>query len=486
MVMQTLQIRLTKGLIEEISKLVTRGIYPSTSECVRDAVRRLITGTGKMEVPEKEVKEVQEKVAKEVEKEIKDQFQKPKGTVDFYPKEMAVRKTIFRKLMACAERYSFKQIESPAFESFALLSKKEGEEIRQQIFTLEQKGKESFGLRFDLTVPAARMFIEKQKQLPKPVKWFYLSRMWRYEAPQRGRLREFYQFSAEIFGSSKPEADAEIISLAIDALKSTGLTEKEFFVKINNRKILEGLLLDVIDKSKMDDAMRIIDKRSKITEEEFDEELKKAGIKEIDKINKIISMKDIEEVKKLRLNEVGKEGLDELNSILKLLKNKKDFIRVDLSTARGLAYYTGTVFEIYDIDERYRALAGGGRYDKMIEMFKGQPTPATGFAVGYATLSLLLENKDLIPKVDLGPDYYIAIIGDAKEKAREIIEKLREKYKVEIDLSQRNLGNQLKYANAIGAKKVMFIGPDELKQGIVKVKDMASGNEGSMKIEELQ
>ena len=134
---------------------------------------------------------------------------------------------------------------------------------------------ENFGLRFDLTVPAARMFIEKQKQLPKPVKWFYLSRMWRYEAPQKGRLREFYQFSAEVFGSNKPEADAEIISLAIDALKSTGLTEKDFFVKINNRKLLEGLLLDVIDKDKMPDAMRVIDKRTKITEQEFNEELKK-------------------------------------------------------------------------------------------------------------------------------------------------------------------------------------------------------------------
>ena len=481
--MQTLQIRLTKGLIEEIQKLVDKDIYSSLSEAVRDAVRRLVLGKeDKIVVPE--AKETQKKL----EKELKQQFKKPSGTVDFFPEDMAIRKSIFRKFMAVAEKYNFKQIETPAFESLNLLTRKEGEEIKQQIFVLEKKGEEEFGLRFDITVSAARMFIEKQRSLAKPVKWYYLTRMWRYERPQQGRLREFYQYGTELFGSSKPEADAEIISLLIDSFLAIGLTVKDFFIKINNRKLLEGLLKDFIEKNKVFEVINIIDKRSKISEEEFEEELKKIKVNEenINKIKTIIEIKDINEIKKYCKNELSKQGLEELQSILKLLKTKKEFLRIDLSTARGLAYYTGTVFEAYDINENYRAIAGGGRYDKMIEMFRGEPTPATGFGIGYATLSLLLKEKNLSPKIDLAPDYFVAIVNDeVREKAIEIADKLRKKSKVEIDLMQRNLGNQFKYANNIKAKKVIIIGPDELKKNKVKIKDMDSGKEETIDISKL-
>ncbi len=478
MVMETLQIRLTKGLIGEIQKLVDKGIYGSISEAVRDAVRRLVLGKEeKIMVPEQEeAKQVKEKLDKEIKKQLK----RPTGTIDFYPEDMATRKAIFKKFMEVAEKYNFKQIETPAFESLALLTKKEGEEITKQIFTLEKKGDEEFGLRFDITVPAARMFIEKQKELARPVKWYYLTRMWRYERPQQGRLREFYQYGTELFGSNKPEADAEIISLLIDSFKALGLTEKDFFIKINNRKLLEGLLKELIEEKEVFEIIAIIDKKSKISEEEFDEELKKVKVSQekINKIKEIIEIKELNKIKEYCKNDLAKQGLEELKSILSLLKTKKEFLRIDLSTARGLAYYTGIVFEAYDINERYRALAGGGRYDKMIEMFNGEPTPATGFGLGYATLSLLLKQKNLLPKTELSPDYFIAIVNDeAKERAIEIADNLRKKYKVEIDLMQRNLGNQFKYANKIKAKKVIIIGPDELKQNKVKIKDMGTGKE---------
>ena len=184
MVMQTQQIRLTEGLIEEIKKLVSKGIYPNSSECVRDAVRRLITNTGgKMEVPE------QEKIIENVKNQIKENFQKPTGTTDFYPEDMAIRTKIFNSLRTSAKRFNFNEVETPSFETLDLLTKKSGEEILNQIFTLEQKGDEKFGLRFDLTIPITRLFLEKQKEIPKPGKWFSLSRMWRYERPQAGRLR---------------------------------------------------------------------------------------------------------------------------------------------------------------------------------------------------------------------------------------------------------------------------------------------------------
>src|SRR3989344_428679 len=195
-------------------------------------------------------------------------FQKPKGTQDFYPEDKALQNKIFNILRSVAQKYNFQEIESPAFENIEVLTKKEGEEITSQIFTLEKRGEEKFGLRFDLTVPAARMFIAKQKEIPKPVKWFYLSRMWRYEQPQTGRLREFYQLSAEIFGSDRPEADAEAISLLIDCFLALGLTANDFLVKINNRKLLQGIVAELVPQENITKVITLIDKKEKLSEQD--------------------------------------------------------------------------------------------------------------------------------------------------------------------------------------------------------------------------
>ena len=481
MVMQTKQIRLTDELIQELNMLVDVGMYSSISEAIRDSVRRLVTGR---EAPIKNLPEKTEKTIQKLDKEVSKQFQKAKGTSDFYPEDMEQRKTIFRKFMKTAENYNFKQIEAPAFENTNLLTVKQGQEIRDQIFIIEKKGSEELGLRFDITVSATRMFIEKQKELPKPVKWFYLTRMWRYERPQTGRLREFYQYGVELFGSDKPEADAEILNLLIDSLQSLGLTSKDFFIKINNRKLLEGLLLDIVNKDIINDVIRIIDKRSKLSDIEFLNELKKLDLddEKIAKITSTLNITNIKEIKTSDLNEEAENGLNEIKAILNLLKSRKEFIQVDLSTARGLAYYTGTVFECFDKEEKFRAIAGGGRYDKMVEQFKGEPTAATGFGLGYSTLTLLLKEKDLLPKINLAPDIYIITIGDVKQQALELATRLREKNRVDVDLSERNLRNQFKYANSIKAKKTIVLGENEIKQGSYKIKDMKTGKEEEVKL----
>jgi len=477
MVMQTMQIRLTPGLIKEIDRLVSKGIYPNNSECVRDAVRRLVTGSsGKIEVPESA------KVVEKVKKEIKEQFRKPTGTTDFYPEEMSVRKKIFSKLRKTASRFGFNEIETPAFENLDLLTKKSGEEILGQIFTLEEKGDESFGLRFDLTVPITRMFIEKQKELPKPVKWYGLSRMWRYERPQAGRLREFYQLSVELFGCDEINADAEIINLAIGCLKNLGLDSKDFFVKVNNRKLLQGLLLGIAKKEQLEDLIRTIDKSEKITEKEFKDSLKGIGV-DYKEVKKILKCKSLEDIEKLKLNKEAKKGLKELKKLMKLVDKK--FVEFDISVARGLAYYTGTVFEIYDKEEKFRAIAGGGRYDDLVGLFGGASTAATGFGMGYSTLSLLLKEKDLLPEPDTGVDYFVVIIGNVEEKALDIVNNLRKKYSVDYDLSGRNMKNQLNYANSVNAKKVIFIGEEEIKTGMLTVKDMKTGKQEKVGIDIL-
>lgn len=477
MVMQTIQIRLTGGLVQEIKGLVDKGIYPNSSECIRDAVRRLITGAGgRLEIPE--ARKLQEKI----QKEVKEQLQKPLGTTDFYPEDMATRNTIFDSLRNSAARFGFKEVETPAFEYLDLLSKKSGEEILRQIFTLEPKGDEKFGLRFDLTVPITRMFIEKQKEIPKPVKWFGLSRMWRYERPQAGRLREFYQLSVELFGCSKPDADAEIINLAITCLTDLGLTENDFFVKVNNRKLLQGVLQGVAKEDKVEELIALIDKSKKISEDEFERGLK-ALKAEPKGVYKILWCKTLEDIEKLNLNETARQGLEELKALFNLID--KRFVKLDISVARGLAYYTGTVFEVFDKEEKLRAIAGGGRYDNLVELYGGVPTGAVGFGMGYSTLSLLLKEKDLLPKPDTGVDYFIVIIGNAREKAFEIIKELRKKYSIDYDLSGRNMRNQLDYANSTKARSVIFIGEDELKSGLLTVKDMATGKEKKISAEFL-
>ena len=416
-------------------------------------------------------------------------YQAPKGMEDYYPEQKAVQQKLFKVFKEVASKYGFLEVDSPAMESFKLLSAKSGEEIKQQIFMIEKRGSEEMGLRFDLTVPITRLFVTKQRELVKPVKWFAIGPMWRYEAPQKGRLREFYQLSVEMFGSSKPEADAELLNMIIDIMKAFKLTDKDFFIKINNRKLLEGILLTAIKKEQLEEVTRVIDKYKKLTDAEFEQELLDLGLDnfKIERIRHAIQFngkpsKVLKEIKKhfADVPEETKKGIEEMENICKLVPER--YVVLDLSVARGLAYYTGTVFEVFDRQEKFRSIAGGGRYDNMVELFGGEKCPATGFAMGEAVLTLVLKEMNKLPEPDLGPDYFIAIVSDdVREDAMRLAEKLRKKYKVDIDLMRRKLKKQFDYANSIGAKKVIVVGPDEVKAKEFTVKDMKTGKEEKKK-----
>ncbi|PIN74745.1 histidine--tRNA ligase [Candidatus Woesearchaeota archaeon CG10_big_fil_rev_8_21_14_0_10_37_12] len=418
-------------------------------------------------------------------------YQKPKGTTDFYPKEKAVYEYLRNTISEECKKFGFQQVNSPAFETVELLTAKSGEEIKQQLFVMEKRSNEQFALRFDLTVPLTRMFVTKQKELPKPVKWFAIEPMWRYEAPQKGREREFTQADVEIFGSNTPETDAQVINLIISCFERFGITNKDIAVKINNRKLLEGLLQEIAPKDKLDDVVRIIDKSAKISESQFVEELLQIGIdrQKIEVVKKIIKCRGepsiIQSIKQeLPLNDLAQEGLAELAAILPLIT--PGFAIVDLSVARGLAYYTGTVFEFFDKNGEFRALAGGGRYDSLIELFGGDPCPATGFGFGFSTLTLFLESKGKLPAIDLGPEYYVAPVNEQLlTKSLEITEKLREKTSADVDLMRRSLSKQIEYANSIGAKKIVIVGEKDLKEGKVTVRDLQSGKEDKVEVDEL-
>lgn len=485
MVMATIQIRLTKELVSELQKLVENGMYSSVSEAARDSVRRLVT---QKDLPKSIEKGVLAS-SKKVQDKLPESIQKPKGTTDFYPGAQSIKATISARLKEAAESFGYLQIEAPAFEDISILTAKQGPEILDQIFTIEKRSSESFGLRFDMTVSAARMFIQKQKELPKPVRWFYFTRMWRYERPQQGRLREFYQYGTELFGESTPKADAETIRLLIASLESLGLTSADIEIRINNRKLLEGILEQIIGKEKIGPVIRTIDKKEKITEEAFVKELLEIGLHDTDigLIRSFLSKEKVDEIDDSRLNESARQGKEEIIRVLELLKDKSGYLRFDLKTARGLAYYTGTVFECFDKSGSYRSIAGGGRYDRMISQLGGVETPATGFGIGYSTLSLLLQEKGLLPIADISPDYFIAVMGEkAHEKAQQVAQKLRKDGKIAVvDITSKGIGKQFRYANAIGAKKSIAIGDDELQAGKVKIKDMKTGSEEEIGFDEI-
>ncbi len=406
-------------------------------------------------------------------------FQKPKGTEDFYPEDKETQQAIFAKVKSVAKRYNFREVETPAFEELKLLTQKQGDEIKSQIFLLEKRSSEEFGLRFDLTVPLTRLFVQKQRELQKPVKWFCVDKMWRYEQPQKGRQREFYQFDVEMLGSSEPESDAEIINLMISCVKELGLTSSDVVMKINNRYLLQGLLSDFVSEEKFSSVLGIIDKFEKLSRDAFVAELELLNV-DAKRIIKIITTKSLDELEKQfegkKFSEMASLGLENIKKVFSFVS--KEFVELSLSTVRGLAYYTGTVFEMFDRQGKFRAVCGGGRYDNLVEQYGGEKTPAVGVGMGYSTLLLLLEDRGLLPPQMKRVDYYVAVLSDdVRTEALNLVEKLRVRNVVETDFVKRSFSKQLQYANTIGASKLIVIGIDEVKRGKYKIKDLGSGSE---------
>jgi histidyl-tRNA synthetase len=407
------------------------------------------------------------------------QFQKPAGTRDFFPEDMDIRNDVLANLKSVCKKYGFSEVGCPDIETLKLLTAKSGEEIKGQVFNLEKKGDEELALKPEFTPSVARMFIEKQKTIQKPVKWFSFGRCWRYERPQKGRLREFFQLNVECYGASSQLADADMISLAIDCLLSLGLKKDDFVVKINSRSLLESVLKD-LGINNAADIFRVIDKKAKISPAAFEEELQKAGL-DSSTTNKLIALLETKDISKIK----GSEELKQLFTYLEKL-GKKDFIEFDLSIARGIAYYTGTVFECFDRKGRLRAIFAGGRYDKLIEQLGGQPCPATGFAIGDVTLQLLLEEKKLWPEPSLGVEYYIAPMDEKSISfALEVLTRLREKSTADIDLLGRKIRKQLDYASSIKAVNAVIIGDEEVKTRTVTIKNLVTGKQEKVKFNDL-
>jgi len=395
----------------------------------------------------------------------------PPGTRDFLPEEMVKRQEAVDRIRATFERYGFSPVETPAFEYAELLEGKYGED-EKLIYKFEDLGGRKLALRYDLTVPLVR--IVAMNQLPTPFKRYCISRVWRFDRPQKGRYREFWQCDVDIVGVKSMSADAEIIACAMDALDGIGLKDAKF--KLNSRKVLDEIMIKLgVPKEKELAVFRGLDKLDKQGEKAVREELEKAGVKNIDKIFDVLKIDNIGGLKKL----IGEsEGVKELEELMGLLKTYDKKVVLDLSMVRGLDYYTGPIFEA-ELGS-YGSIAGGGRYDTLIGRIaeKGD-VPAVGISLGIERIIEVMREKGLLSERKTCTSVYVLCADEeSKEVTLQVVKKLREAgINTDFDLLGRNFSNQMKYANNIGVAKVVIVGQKDLKEGKVTVKDMKSGEQ---------
>ncbi len=427
--------------------------------------------------------------------ESRSMYEGLKGFRDVYPAEMAAYRAVIDTVEDTARSYGFREISTPALERTEMYVDKSGEEIVEELYAFEDKGGRDVSLTPELTPTVARMVVAKQQELSKPIKWFSTRPFWRYEQVQQGRFREFYQTNVDIFGSAEPEADAEVLSFAADMLTNFGLSGDEFEFRVSHRDILGGLLREFDADVDTTNAIRAVDKRAKVQENEYLDLLYDAGLtydqaREFDDLL-LAGDDDLDALTEWSESEQVHDAVTNLQDVLAAADDfgVREFCDVSLTTARGLDYYTGVVFECFDsTGEVSRAVFGGGRYDDLIESFGGQPTPAVGVAPGVmnSTLPLLLQRAGVWPEEAVSTDYYVLSVGDTRPVAARVARDLRERgHVVETDVSSRSFGAQLGYADSINAETVVVVGEHDLENDEVTVKDMESGDETTAPVDEF-
>jgi len=418
-------------------------------------------------------------------------YDRLKGFRDFYPDEMTARRAVIDTVAAAAARYGFREIGTPTLEATELYTDKSGDEIVDQLYNFTDKGGREVTLTPELTPTVARMVVAKQQALSKPIKWYSTRAFWRYEQVQQGRFREFYQTNVDIFGSSEPTADAEILAFAADALTDLGLTGDDFEFRVSHRDLLGGLL-DAFDAEvDTEAAIRAVDKSAKIDDEEYYGLLQDAGLRyeQAETFDELLDTDDLGDLVDFADTDRVADAVANLEAVLAAAAELgvREFCDVSLETARGLDYYTGVVFECFDsTGEVSRSVFGGGRYDDLIENFGGQPTPAVGVAPGHATLQLLCERAGVWPEEAPATDYYVLSVGDTRAVAADVARQLRDRgHVVETDIADRSFGAQMNYADSINAETVVIVGERDLENGDVTVKDMTTGDQTTAPVDDF-
>jgi histidyl-tRNA synthetase len=391
-----------------------------------------------------------------------------KGTRDFYPEDMRLRNWMFGKWRKVCESFGYEEYDGSILEPLELFASKTSDEIvNEQTYSFTDRGNRKVVMRPEMTPTVSRMVAAKRQELGYPLRLYSIPNCFRYERPQKGRLREFWQLNADIFGVIGTEADIEIIMLADSIMKSFGPKPNQYEIQISSRKIVQ----DVFDELKLLDSQRkdivtLIDKKEKIDQKDWENLFYEVLEKEV--ADKILDF-----LKKDEVPANAKSVIDELN------KRGVTNVKFNRYLARGFEYYTDIIFEVFDKDpDNNRSMFGGGRYDGLVGAFGVEPVPTVGFGMGDATMQNFLEANSLIPELETETDIYIATIGDVAGSAQEVAQKLRAQGKnVAVDLSGKKLDKQIKNAEKKGIKRVLFVGEEEIKSGNFKLKNLETGKE---------
>lgn len=405
-----------------------------------------------------------------------------KGTRDFYPEAMAFRNWLYGKVRAISERFGYQEWEAPILERLELYAAKSGEElVKEQAFVLRDRGGDELALRPELTPSLARMIAQQQATLVLPVRWFSYGPFWRYERPQRGRTREFFQWNIDLLGAETPAADGEIVSIGAEFLRSLGLSAEEVVIRINSRRLMERKLAEIgiTTAEQCLKVFRLIDRRDRMPAKEWREWALAIGL----------SAEQLAAIEALLANPDLWQESDELCQVYATAEalGLRDYLVYDAAIVRGLDYYTGPVFEAHDQAGQFRAIFGGGRYDNLVAAVGGDRIPGVGFAMGDVIIELLLERAGKRPTLPTSPSQVLVTLFDADlyPQTLALAARLRQAgINAEQVLEADRLGKQIRYADRKGIPYVAILGPDELAEEQVVLKNLRSGEQRACSLEE--
>ena len=421
-------------------------------------------------------------------------FSRLPGFRDFAPEDFALRSYIFDAWRRVSRRYGFLEYDGPPLEPLGLYVEKSGEEIVGQLYNFVDKGDRGVSLRPEMTPSLARILGDRSRGMSKPIRWFSIPQLFRYERQQRGRLREHFQLNVDIVGEGSVAADVEIVAVSIDALRELGLTAVDFYARVSDRRLLTAVLnASGIDGEGLQAAFGIVDKMERAPKEKSQQRLvAECGLTEgaADALLTLLDTTGLDQIREhFGEDEAVATALEPLSEYLVMLEamGLGDYVEVDLRIVRGLAYYTGIVFELFDRKGELRAICGGGRYDRLLELVGGDPLPAVGFGMGDVVLGELLKDRGLLPEYERAVDYYLVIVSEEERtEALRIATRLRAAgHSVAYGLREQGVGKQMKAAAKEGARQVFIVGPDELARGSVMARDMVTGEEREIALDSL-
>ena len=404
-------------------------------------------------------------------------IQPVKGTRDFYPEERGIHNWLYQAMRRASEAYGYQEYDGPFLEKLELYIAKSGEELVKENFVLEDRSGEKITLRPELTPTLARMIAQRQGELTMPVRWWSYGPFWRYERPQKGRSREFFQWNIDLIGVDAPEADAEIVAIGAHFFRSVGLTPKEISIRVNHRGLMDSQLLAMgIPAERKLGVFHLIDRRDKLSPAAWEAYAREEAGLSGDQLSALKGL--------LENRELWRQS-PEMERFFKAVQalGVADYVVFDPQIIRGLDYYTGTVFEARDQDGEFRAIFGGGRYDKLVDNVGGDPVPAVGFAMGDMVITLVLQKYGHLPSLPVCPAQALVTVFDEGllPASLEAAAALRQASLNVITYPEpARLNKQLKFADRMGIRVALLLGPDEVASGQVTLKDLAARTQVSV------